>query len=224
MASAVALVTGHEEPGKSESALDWDALAIFPGTLVIYMGVTTAKIWTEALIAAGKDPATPTALVRRCSHPDQTTIHCQLDQVADRLTPASNFRPPVIAIIGAVTTLAKTMNWIHKRPIHGQTIVVTRPTDQANSLADAIRNYGGHPIMNSNSDLIGDDEYDGLAGRGSQINGMCSLASGKAFDVALFRMQLAIAADEDEHKDGDKKDDEKKHDKKKEEPKKPKKK
>lgn len=147
LASAVALVTGHEEPGKSESALDWDALAIFPGTLVIYMGVTTAKIWTEALIAAGKDPATPTALVRRCSHPDQTTIHCRLDQVADRLTPASKFRPPVIAIIGAVTTLADTMNWIDKRPIHGQTIVVTRPTDQANSLADAIRDYGGHPII-----------------------------------------------------------------------------
>ncbi len=71
LASAVALVTGHEEPEKTESSLDWNALAIFPGTLVIYMGVTTAGVWTDALITAGKDPATPTALVRRCSHPDQ---------------------------------------------------------------------------------------------------------------------------------------------------------
>jgi uroporphyrinogen III methyltransferase/synthase len=147
LASAVALVTGHEEPGKPESALDWDALARFPGTLVIYMGVTTARTWSDALIAAGKDPGTPAALVRRCSHPDQTSIHCRLDQIADRLTPARNFRPPVIAILGAVTTLAETMNWIQKRPLYGQTIVVTRPLDQADSLAGSIRDRGGTAMV-----------------------------------------------------------------------------
>ena len=63
LASAVALVTGHEEPGKSESALDWDALARFPGTLVIYMGVTTAETWTRMLIEGGKSPQTPVAIV-----------------------------------------------------------------------------------------------------------------------------------------------------------------
>lgn len=146
-ASAVALVTGHEEPGKSESALDWAALAKFPGTLVIYMGVTTARTWTGALISAGKDPATPTALVRRCSLPDQSTLLCRLDEVADRLTPASLFRPPVIAIVGAVAELADTMNWVQQRPLHGQTLLVTRPADQADTFADAIRRAGGHPMI-----------------------------------------------------------------------------
>ena len=153
LASAVALVTGHEEPGKAKSALDWNALAIFPGTLVIYMGVTTADVWTAALITAGKDPATPTALVRRCSHPDQATIHCRLDQVTERLTPASKFRPPVIAIIGPVTTLAESMNWIEDRPLHGQTILVTRPIDQAKTLANAIRNLGGHPLISPSIEI-----------------------------------------------------------------------
>ena len=147
IASAVALVTGHEEPGKTESALDWDALARFPGTLVIYMGVTTAKTWTDALIQAGKDPATPAALIRRCSHPDQATIRCRLDEIADQLTPASRFRPPVIAIIGEVATLADSMNWIQKRPLHGQTLLVTRPAAQADALADAIRLRGGQAIV-----------------------------------------------------------------------------
>lgn len=147
LASAVALVTGHEEPGKPESALDWDALARFPGTLVIYMGVTTARTWTDALISAGKDPATPTALVRRCSLPDQTTIHCQLDEVADRLTPSSLFRPPVIAIVGAVTTLAESMKCVLDRPLGGQTILVTRPADQADALAEAILDRGGLPMI-----------------------------------------------------------------------------
>ncbi len=87
LASAVALVTGHEEPGKSESALDWDALARFPGTLVIYMGVTTAETWTRMLIEGGKSPQTPVAIIRRCSLPDQRTIRCQLGEVPNYLHP-----------------------------------------------------------------------------------------------------------------------------------------
>ncbi len=146
LASAVALVTGHEEPGKSESALDWDALAKFPGTLVIYMGVTTAPQWTRALIDSGKDPATPAALVRRCSHPDQQTVHCRLDEVAERLTPASRFRPPVIVIIGEVTKLAPSMSWFDRRPLFGQTILVTRPIDQADELTSLLREQGATVI------------------------------------------------------------------------------
>lgn len=146
-ASAVALVTGHEEPGKPESALDWDALAKFPGTLVVYMGVTTAKTWTAALIAAGKDPATPAALIRRCSLPDQAKIHCRLDQIADHLTPAKRFRPPVIAIIGSVCQLGESMQWTGRLPLAGQSILITRPIDQADSMADSVRELGGHPIV-----------------------------------------------------------------------------
>ncbi|MGB7345384.1 MAG: uroporphyrinogen-III C-methyltransferase [Pirellulaceae bacterium] len=147
LASAVALVTGHEEPGKSESALDWDALAKFPGTLVIYMGVTTAQSWTNSLITAGKSPDTPVALVRRCSHNDQQTIHCRLDEVAERLTPASKFRPPMIAILGEVTRLAESMSWAEHRPLFGQTILVTRPADQAETLASPLRELGAHVLL-----------------------------------------------------------------------------
>ncbi|OYP35062.1 uroporphyrinogen-III C-methyltransferase [Rhodopirellula sp. MGV] len=147
-ASAVALVTGHEEPGKAESAIDWNVLARFPGTLVIYMGVTTAPVWTEALIAGGMDRATPVALVRRCSLPDQRAIHCRLDEVVDRLTPASRFRPPVIAIIGKVSELAEPIEQLRKQlPLAGQTIAVTRPRHQADSMAALIRARGGTPII-----------------------------------------------------------------------------
>lgn len=146
IASAVALVTGHEEPGKPESALDWDALARFPGTLVIYMGVTTAATWTNALLEAGKNPGTPAALIRRCSLSDQQTIHCRLDEVAERLTPASKFRPPVIVILGEVTQLADSMAWLQDRPLFGQTVLVTRPVEQAESLAASLRDQGAHVL------------------------------------------------------------------------------
>jgi uroporphyrinogen III methyltransferase/synthase len=147
LASAVALVTGHEEPGKSESALDWDALARFPGTLVIYMGVTTAESWTQSLITAGKSPETPVALVRRCSHNDQQTVHCKLSEVADYLTPARKFRPPVIAIIGPVTELADSMSWAEHRPLFGQTVLVTRPAEQAEALARPLRDLGANVLL-----------------------------------------------------------------------------
>ncbi len=109
LASAVALVTGHEEPSKSESALDWDALAKFPGTLVIYMGVTTAETWTRLLIEGGKSPQTPVAIIRRCSLPDQLTIHCRLSEVPKQLSPANKIRPPVIVIVGEVARLGETI-------------------------------------------------------------------------------------------------------------------
>ena len=147
LASAVALVTGHEEPDKAAAALDWAALARFPGTLVIYMGVTTVQTWTAALLGGGKDPATPAAIVRRCSLPDQQVIHCRLDQVADRLTPASQMRPPVIVIIGPVTELAESMSWFDQRPLFGRTILVTRPSDQAEALAGPLRDLGANVLL-----------------------------------------------------------------------------
>lgn len=147
LASAVALVTGHEEPGKNESALDWDALARFPGTLVIYMGVTTAKIWTDSLIEAGKPDDTPVAIVRRCSYPDQQTFRCRLDEVADRMTPASKIRPPVIVIIGPVAELADTPNWLEQQPLYGKTVLVSRPADQADSMAASLRDRGATVLV-----------------------------------------------------------------------------
>lgn len=145
LASAVALVTGHEEPNKSEPALDWEALARFPGTLVVYMGVTSAAAWTGLLINGGKSPHTPVALIRRCSLPDQQTIHCQLRDVPDQLCPsnASNrIRPPVIAIVGEVADPRHATSWLAQRPLAGQTVLVTRPAEQAESLANQLRELG----------------------------------------------------------------------------------
>ncbi|MEM8666232.1 MAG: uroporphyrinogen-III C-methyltransferase [Planctomycetota bacterium] len=147
LASAVALVTGHEEPSKAESALDWGAIARFPGTVVVYMGVTTARAWTDALLSAGKPPETPAAIIRRCSLPDQQVIRCELNEVADHLTPASKFRPPVIVILGAVAELADTINWVQSQPLLGQNILVTRPTEQATALADSLSQLGAQVVQ-----------------------------------------------------------------------------
>lgn len=147
LASAVALVTGHEEPSKPESALDWDALARFPGTLVIYMGVTTAETWTRLLIEGGKSPQTPVAIIRRCSLPDQLTIHCRLSEIPKHLSPSAKIRPPVIVIVGEVARLGETIHWLPQRPLAGQTVLVTRPIDQAESLAAPLHELGATVLL-----------------------------------------------------------------------------
>jgi len=145
-ASAVALVTGQERPDKTETSLDYDALAKFPGTLVMYMGVTTVDIWSSALLAAGKPAATPVALVRRCSLPDQEKLICTLGDVAERLKVAK-LRPPVVAIIGEVVQLESTLSWFERRPLFGKRILVTRPAHQADSLRAPLQELGAETMV-----------------------------------------------------------------------------
>jgi uroporphyrinogen III methyltransferase/synthase len=100
-ASAVAFVTGHQRADKAPLELDYDALARFPGTLVFYMGVTTARQWSEALIRSGRSPEAPVAIVRRVTWPDQRVIRCKLGAVADAIE-RDKLRPPAVVIIGDV--------------------------------------------------------------------------------------------------------------------------
>jgi uroporphyrinogen III methyltransferase/synthase len=147
MASAVALVTGQEKTGKDSSSLDFDALARFPGTLVFYMGVTTAEEWTRALIDAGKPPGTPVTIVRRCSFPDQVTIRCRLDEVSDRMTTPVAMRPPAIVIVGHVSSTPQALRWFEQRPLFGQTVMVTRPQKQCGEMVDRLSDLGAGVVV-----------------------------------------------------------------------------
>ncbi len=141
-ASAVAFVTGQQQRGQEPQPIDWGSLAKFPGTIVFYMGVTTARQWTSKLISAGKPPDTPAAIVRRCTWSDQQVVRCHLSDVADRLTPASKMRPPVIVIIGQVACLGQDFDWFSARPLHGCGILVTRPSHQSAELTQELCQLG----------------------------------------------------------------------------------
>ncbi len=146
-ASAVAFVTGQEGLDKSDASLNYEALAQFPGTLVFYMGATTAAQWTAALIAAGKPPGTPTAIVRRCTLPDQQTIRCTLDSVAERLAGPPPMRPPVVVIVGDVVDLDAAATWFEKRALFGVRVLVARPWEQAASLCDPLAELGADVVV-----------------------------------------------------------------------------
>ena len=99
VASAVAFITGHEDPAKPDSALDWPALAAFPGTLVFYMGVRALPRIAEQLIAGGRPPDEPVAVVERGTLPSQRTVLATLADVAERVR-AEAVRAPASASCG----------------------------------------------------------------------------------------------------------------------------
>jgi uroporphyrinogen III methyltransferase/synthase len=140
-ASAVALVTGHEQEEKTAAGLDYAALARFPGTLMFYMGVTTARQWTVALIAAGKPADTPAAIVHRCSLPDQSVIASTLGRVADEIA-ASGMRPPAIVVVGEIAARAAIHDWFSTRPLFGKRVLITRPADQTEALERQLSELG----------------------------------------------------------------------------------
>jgi len=142
-ASAVAFVTGHEDPSKDESALDWDALARFPGTLVFYMGIKNLPLIAERLVAAGRPASEPAAVVARGTLPGQAVVSGTLADIASL---AAEIRPPAITVVGPVASLAQTLGWLEQRPLHGQVVAVTRARAQASSLAARLRGLGAEVI------------------------------------------------------------------------------
>jgi uroporphyrinogen III methyltransferase/synthase len=145
LASAVAFMTGHEDPAKPESALDWTALAAFPGTLVVYMGVKQLPGITERLIAGGRSPQEPAALVQRGTFPDQRAVVATLATISE-VAVTERIRAPAIAIFGAVAGMREKLRWYEDRPLHGTTVAVTRARAQASGLAARLRELGADVI------------------------------------------------------------------------------
>ncbi len=142
--SAVAFITGHEDPTKDKSDIDWGALAGI-GTLVFLMGVKNLPKIVSSLIRHGKDPDTPAALIRWGTTADQETLSGTLSNI-DKLSKEKGFSPPSIFVVGNVVGLRGTLDWFERKPLFGKGIVVTRPEAQAAGMADLLRRQGARVI------------------------------------------------------------------------------
>ncbi len=140
-ASAVAFVTGHEDPAKPQSAIDWRALANFPGTLVVYMGVRRLQTIARGLQQAGRRPDQPAAVIERGTLPDQRVVTGTLRTIADEAASAG-VKAPAIAVFGEVAKLRDELRWFEDRPLAGITVAVTRARAQASALAARLRALG----------------------------------------------------------------------------------
>ncbi|MBU3981779.1 MAG: uroporphyrinogen-III synthase, partial [Proteobacteria bacterium] len=139
--STVAFVTGHEDPTKEDSNIDWSALAKGIGTIVFLMGVKNLPKITSQLINNGMPSNTPVALVRWGTTPRQFTITGTLETINERVK-SIGLKPPAIIVVGNVIKLRKTMNWFETRPLMGKRIVVTRAREQASDLIKLLSDLG----------------------------------------------------------------------------------
>ncbi|MDM8524659.1 uroporphyrinogen-III C-methyltransferase [Desulfococcaceae bacterium HSG8] len=139
--ATVAFVTGHEDPTKSESNIDWASLAKGIGTLVFLMGVKNLPNITRELLDHGMRPDTPVALVRWGTTPGQVTLTGTLDTIVERVK-AAGLKAPAIIVVGNVVGLRDTLKWYENRPLMGKRIVVTRAREQASDLVNRLSDLG----------------------------------------------------------------------------------
>ncbi len=145
MASTVAFVTGHEDPAKTGTLIDWSKLAGGSDTLVFLMGMGNLDGIVSELVRNGKNPKTPIALIRWGTHPFQKTLVGRLDDIVAKVA-AEGMKPPVVMVVGEVVSLRSRLNWFESKPLFGKRIVVTRAKEQAPEFMEILSSYGAEAI------------------------------------------------------------------------------
>lgn len=147
-ASAVAFVTGHHDPEAPPGVgrVDWPALARFPGTLVVYMGVTRLESLCRTLVRLGKPETTPAALIESGTLARQRTVAATLGDLPARVAEAG-LGPPALLVIGEVVARRPSLSWFEELPLFGQRILVTRPVDEANRSASGLEALGAEVLI-----------------------------------------------------------------------------
>ena len=144
-ASTFTVLTGHEDPDKETSDLDFEQIAKIPGTKVILMGLKRLKELTETLIARGLSPETPVAMVRSGTTGYQQSIEGTLATIP-KIAAEKNITAPAITIIGNVVKLRPQLNWFERRPLFGKRVVVTRTREQASQLSQKLTEDGAEVL------------------------------------------------------------------------------
>ncbi len=181
--ASVAFVTGHEDPEKKFSTINWDKLAAGAGTLVIYMGIKNLPDIAGKLMAAGRAPETPVAVVRWASTPRQQSLVGTLATIST-LVREQGIKPPALIVVGEVVQLRHRINWFERRPLFGRRIVVTRTRAQASELVSRLEDLGADCLECPTIDIQALDDYAPLDGALQKLAG---------YDWLLFTSPNAVS-------------------------------
>jgi uroporphyrinogen III methyltransferase/synthase len=156
--STVAFVTGHEDPCKSRSSIDWDRLATGVGTLVFLMGVGNLGKIASRLTDGGRSPETPVAMIRQGTTPSQCTIVGTLSNISN-LAEEQRMKPPAVIVVGEVVSMRDTLGWFEKRPLFGRRIIVTRARAQASGFLSMLEELGAECIEFPTIEVVPPDSW-----------------------------------------------------------------
>ncbi len=158
MASTVTFVTGHEDPDKSTTALEWPRLASSHGTLVFLMGMKNLPSIVSNLIAEGRPSATPVALIRWGTRAAQRTVVGALADIVEKAQQAK-LEPPTVVVVGEVVKLREQLNWFERRPLFGKRVLMTRAKEQAGELAGLLAAAGAEPIEGATIQIVEPNDW-----------------------------------------------------------------
>lgn len=142
---AVTFVTGHEDPNKEGSAINWHALATSRATLVFYMGVGNLGKISSRLVANGRAPETPVAVIHRGTTQSQRTVTGTLEDI-EAVARDAGIKPPSIIVVGEVVSLREKLSWFENRPLFGRKVIVTRAREQASDFSRLLSELGAAVI------------------------------------------------------------------------------
>lgn len=142
LTSTFTVITGHEDPLKENSQLNWSRLASDPGTLIFLMGVGNLKEIVRQLTSNGKKLLTPVALIRWGTRPEQQVVTGTLKNIVNEVE-KSGLTSPAIIIVGDVVNMRNTLSWFEDMPLFGKRILVTRAREQASAFSQMIEDAGG---------------------------------------------------------------------------------
>jgi uroporphyrinogen III methyltransferase/synthase len=141
IASSFTVITGHEDPDKEDSSIDWQKIAHGAETLVILMGVTNLPQIVEQLMKAGLNPDKPVAIIEKGTTPSQRTINGTLSTILE-LSRQSAITPPAIIVVGDVVNQRAVLNWYETLPLRNKTVWVTRSRTQSSKLVQLLYDLG----------------------------------------------------------------------------------
>ncbi|HKI72382.1 MAG TPA: uroporphyrinogen-III C-methyltransferase [Verrucomicrobiae bacterium] len=159
--SSFTVITGHEDPTKEVSGVDWGLIAKTPGTKVILMGAGRIRRIAELLVAHGMSPATPVAMIQWGTTGRQQSINATLADVADAAARAK-LLAPAVTVIGEVVKLRSKLNWFESRSLFGQRIVVTRTREQASQLSRQLLERGAEVLEIPTIKIVPPAKHEGI--------------------------------------------------------------
>lgn len=186
--STVAFVTGHEDPGKDQSDIDWAKLAGM-GTIVFLMGVKNLSVIAENLLVHGRGADTPAALIRWGTTPAQETVTGTIGDIVEKAR-MQGFRPPAILIVGGVVNLREELNWYERKPLFGKGVVITRPEAQQEELARLLAVQGARAISFPTIAVVAPQDWGELDGVLARLEEYAWIIFTSANGVAFFFRRL----------------------------------
>ena len=145
VAVSAAVITGHEDPTKDESGINWAHLATGVDTLIFFMGIGNLELIVGKLTENGRAAETPVALIHRGTQPAQRVVTGTLADIVG-IAQEHDIKPPSLIVVGEVVALREQLRWFEDRPLFGLRVLVTRTREQASGLSSALKELGAAPV------------------------------------------------------------------------------